>query len=73
MTTEQKTAFTADDVPTNGVVLTIESTSMGVWMLGDVDPNAETLAKSIYRLLSYVNCDSSKLHKAVIGITGRDN
>lgn len=70
----EKTSFSINDVPDNGVAITLDcDKKLNVWMFGDIDDATHKAAIAIYRLMSYHSGDGNKIYNSVVGITGRDN
>lgn len=65
--------FTDEDVPENGMVLTLDAERMGFWLIGDVDPNTKKVAHSLYRLVAFCSANGEKVSRSVDTITGRLN
>lgn len=69
----QSAILTDDEIPKNGIVITIDSERIGYWQLGDTTDEVQTCGMAVYRLLSYFSGDGVKVRRAVDGITGRVN
>lgn len=62
-----------NEIPKDGIVITIDSQKIGYWQLGNIPEEVGECGLALYRLLSYYSGNGMKIKRAVEGITGRNN
>ncbi len=69
----EKGIFGDEEIPKNGVIITLEEDKTSYWEIGDVRRSVGSAGLALYRLISYFNGNGDKISKAVDGIVGRVN
>lgn len=70
-TESELSVFGDNEVPKNGIIITMDEDKIGYWQIGNLRKSTEVAGLALYRLISHFNGNGDKISKAVDGIVGR--